>query len=322
MGHSALVTGASGFIGRYLVAHLIQQGHDVVGLDIVPPAQSLAGARHHVCDILDQDKLRSIIEREQPSHLFHLAAKPRMDAASWQDFPEIVQGTRNVASAFTLSRAAKRLVNVSTQLVIAPKSGAFGLRDYDPYTHYGSAKAKAEQELDAASWPFEILHLRPTNIWGPHHPTYGTTILKYIRKRVYLQPSRADNVRRTYGYVRNSALQIAELGFMPLEDRAILYIGDDAMKTGAYLDALSRALTRKPIRRVPDTPLWLLAQVGALLNAAGIKFPYDKGRYFRMTTDYVVPIDLAREVALGKSVDFDLGIAETAAQYFADHDKN
>lgn len=322
MGHSALVTGASGFIGRYLVAYLVQQGNDVMGLDIVPPAQTIAGARHHICDILDQDKLQSIISREQPSHLFHLAAKPRMDAASSQDFPEILEGTQNVAQAFTQSSAAKRLVNVSTQLVISPKSGAFGLRDYDPYTHYGSAKAKAEQNLDAAFWPFEILHLRPTNIWGPHHPTYGRTILKYIRKRVYLQPSRADNVRRTYGYVRNSAMQIAELGFMPLEDRSILYIGDGAMKTGAYLDALSSALTQKPIIRVPDTPLWLLAQIGTLLNAAGVKFPFDTGRYFRMTTDYVVPIELARQVTLCKFVDFDMAIAETIAQYLYEHEKN
>ncbi len=322
MVHSALVTGASGFIGRYLMAYLVQQGHDVVGLDIVPTAEIIAGARYHICDILDQNKLKSIINHEQPSHLFHLAAKPRMDAASWQDFPEIVEGTQNVAQAFMLSNLAKRLVNVSTQLVIAPKSGAFALRDYDPYTHYGSAKAKAEQNLDAASWPFEILHLRPTNIWGPHHPTYGTTILKYIRKRVYLQPSRADHVRRTYGYVRNSVMQIAELGFIPLEDRSILYIGDDAMKTGDYLDALSRALTQKPIIRVPDTPLWLLAQLGAFLNSVGVKFPFDKGRYFRMTTDYVVPIDLARQVALGKLVDFDLGITETVAHYLSKYEKN
>ena len=62
-----LVTGLSGFVGRYLEQELLDHGHEVVNLnyssDPVPA----------FCDIRDFEKVRSAILNHRPEALIHLA---------------------------------------------------------------------------------------------------------------------------------------------------------------------------------------------------------------------------------------------------------
>lgn len=59
-----LVTGGSGFLGQHLVAALAQAGCTKT---LVPS--------HSKCDLLDQAATRSLLERERPQVVFHLAAR-------------------------------------------------------------------------------------------------------------------------------------------------------------------------------------------------------------------------------------------------------
>lgn len=59
------LTGATGFIGSYLVPELINAGHYVVGLsrsDAGADALTLAGAEVFRCDVKDLDRLRTVAE--------------------------------------------------------------------------------------------------------------------------------------------------------------------------------------------------------------------------------------------------------------------
>ena len=78
-----LITGANGFIGKWLIKKLM----NVTGID--------SGD----CDIRDCDKLRDIIIQKQPSHIIHLAgiANP----STCEKNPDLawgvnVKGTKNV----------------------------------------------------------------------------------------------------------------------------------------------------------------------------------------------------------------------------------
>lgn len=81
MGHSkrVLVSGASGFVGKYTIAPLLARGYDVhvvsrtASAQLEKPLQSEKNVNWHVADLLDCDAQRALIAQIRPSHLLHLA---------------------------------------------------------------------------------------------------------------------------------------------------------------------------------------------------------------------------------------------------------
>lgn len=71
-----MVTGASGGVGRYVVADLLEHGHEVVALDRVTPPPELAanGARWSQGEVGDPLLMASFMEAARPEALIHLAA--------------------------------------------------------------------------------------------------------------------------------------------------------------------------------------------------------------------------------------------------------
>ena len=58
----ALVTGANGFVGRHLLAHLAQYGDSATGVD-------------RDCDVTDSSSVLEVLERTRPEVIYHLAAQ-------------------------------------------------------------------------------------------------------------------------------------------------------------------------------------------------------------------------------------------------------
>ena len=91
----ALVTGASGFVGRHLVCHLQNAGDEVIGVD-----RLTAGG----VDITDADAVSDLIDRVRPTVVYHLAGWADV-GGSWQHpveaFRANAEGTLNVLSAAT-----------------------------------------------------------------------------------------------------------------------------------------------------------------------------------------------------------------------------
>ena len=48
-----LVTGSAGMLGRPLVKHLADQGHEVTGVDLLPAPDRAPEWRHHIGDVRD-----------------------------------------------------------------------------------------------------------------------------------------------------------------------------------------------------------------------------------------------------------------------------
>ena len=69
-----LVTGAAGFIGSHLVDHLVQQGHDVLGVDRMTDDDDVDQKRSNVAAARDHDNF----ELMEASFLFSMrVAAPR-----------------------------------------------------------------------------------------------------------------------------------------------------------------------------------------------------------------------------------------------------
>ena len=77
-----LVTGAAGSIGRVLLPGLADRGHEVVGLDRVPPPDGHVGA-WHTTDCTDPDAVAAVFADTRLEAVVHLAGHP--DEASLPD---------------------------------------------------------------------------------------------------------------------------------------------------------------------------------------------------------------------------------------------
>ncbi len=146
-----LVTGATGFIGRDLVEHLLAAGHRVKAyvrparLDALPVRERLAVAPG---DLRDPEALLAALDGVRV--VAHLAARKSDE----RDSAEVnVAGAQRLVEACR-RRGVRRVVNVSTQSVKLTRRGV-----------YGTTKAEAERLLHASG--LDVTTLRPSVVYGP-----------------------------------------------------------------------------------------------------------------------------------------------------------
>lgn len=159
-----LVTGHTGFKGAWLTVLLKQRGHEVSGVSLIPPEDSLFTQANLVefmkfdvrCDIRDSEKLQVEFEKINPDIVLHLAAQSLV-RKSYQNpmetFETNVIGTLNVLSASQTLRNIKAQVIVTTDKVYKNlnQSTAYKEEDalggYDPYS-----ASKAMADIATQSW--------------------------------------------------------------------------------------------------------------------------------------------------------------------------
>jgi GDP-4-dehydro-6-deoxy-D-mannose reductase len=135
----ALVTGAGGFVGQTLVAHLQHEGDEVVAVD-----------RANGPDVTDAAAVRDVIGRERPDAVYHLAAVTHI-GASWDAPLEVfrinAEGTFNVLSACKAAGVDRVLVVGSADEYGAVRPEDLPLTEdapLRPLTPYGASKVAAE----------------------------------------------------------------------------------------------------------------------------------------------------------------------------------
>lgn len=68
-----LLTGATGFVGRNVVASLAALGFEVHAAVWGPTPAWTTAVREHACDLLADGTARAVVQRVRPTHLLHLA---------------------------------------------------------------------------------------------------------------------------------------------------------------------------------------------------------------------------------------------------------
>lgn len=165
----AFITGASGFVGQHLVAHLRAAGDEVVesSLDL---------------DIGDEDGLTAALETARPDVVYHLAGWAHV-GESWRD-PVAVHRV-NVIGTAALMSAVNRIGSRPRTLVVGsaeaygdPEPGTHRLTEDQPLrprTPYGASKAAAEAIAGQAwrAWSIPVVLTRSFAHTGPGQaPTF------------------------------------------------------------------------------------------------------------------------------------------------------
>jgi UDP-glucose 4-epimerase len=145
-----LLTGSSGWLGRFLVPRLERAGHAVVGLDPLPEATTRV-----VGSVADADLVRATIREHGIQAVVHAGAlhKPNIVTHSPADFVAVnVQGTLNLLEASVAAGSTvDRFVFTSTTSVMISNAIRAGVNG-------GATRA---------AWITEDLQpLRPRNIYG------------------------------------------------------------------------------------------------------------------------------------------------------------
>ncbi|MDO5531359.1 dTDP-4-dehydrorhamnose reductase [Sutterella sp.] len=162
-----LITGASGLLGRALVAGLRRSG----GFEVIP-------ADHRRCDVRDAAGVERLVADAVPDVLVHCAAMTAVDRCETERelaFSVNAAGTENVARA--CAAHGVRLVFLSTDYVF---DGALG-RPYtedDPATGgatvYGQSKFAGERAVRACC-PDHVI-IRTAWLYGPGGPDFVHTV--------------------------------------------------------------------------------------------------------------------------------------------------
>jgi len=166
----AAITGARGFVGRHLAAHLTARGDEVVELD-------LDGAR--ALDVTDHDAVVARVAAERPDAVYHLAARSHV-GESWAAGDALtrvnVGGTRAVVDACVRAGVHRVLVVGSAEQYGAVHDDELPIRESTalrPITPYGETKAAAEQVALAAhrEHGLGVVCARAFNHTGPGQPS-------------------------------------------------------------------------------------------------------------------------------------------------------
>lgn len=171
----ALVTGAGGFVGRFLCARLRADGVEVFA----------AGGPHDVetdvsIDVLDVDSLHAAFDLSQPDVVFHLAAQafvPRAIEAPQETYAINAMGTANVLAAL---RAHRDRTKRDVRLLFVSSAEVYGAQPPErmpldercapnPSNPYAASKAAAEALVlgEAHAYGVDAIITRAFNHIGP-----------------------------------------------------------------------------------------------------------------------------------------------------------
>jgi nucleoside-diphosphate-sugar epimerase len=309
-GKTALVTGASGFIGGVLARRLVAAGAAVRGLMRRPVDPGVAGLTPCRGDLTEPDSLRAAVAGVDL--VFHCAAYMKVDDLA-RARAVTVAGTRNLVAAMAAG-GVRRLVHLSTMAVY------MGTR---PPLHeeaalgpcrgiYARTKLEAEEALRAAvrAGTLDLTVFRPSIVYGPGSPVWTRSFARQVHRGAY--PLVGDG-RGRLPYLHVDSLVTALVRAAEV-DAAVgrTYNIEDGVTTWAELvEGFRSRLGGPPPRHVPR---WLVAPLSRVVGGRfGIPLP-EELTYATRTEDDGFDASRARaELGWEPACDLETGLDGAAA---------
>ncbi len=178
-----LVTGAAGFIGSHLCERLVQEGHEVLGVDAFIPYYDPAIKKRNLAELLNHPRFRFYdldLRTADLNHLvssveyiFHLAAMPGLVQA-WQDFEgywtcNVLATHRLLEAIRTAASRLRRFLYISTSSVYGRYASGDESLPLKPISPYGVTKLAAEHlcRAHAEAYGLPLVVLRYFSVYGP-----------------------------------------------------------------------------------------------------------------------------------------------------------
>jgi len=309
------VTGGSGFVGRNLIAYLLERGHQVVALarsDAAAAAVTASGAEVARGDLSDVDALRQGMQG--CDWIAHSAAFVA-DWGGWEDAYQVnVIGTQNVLDA----AGERRVVHVSTEAVLCGENPIIDVDETAPRAKfpagvYPKSKGMAEERVEAAK---QVI-VRPRFIWGRGDTSVLPQLLEAVNDGV-LRWADGGHYRSSTCHVTNvceGILCAAERG----EPGGIYFLTDgDPVDLRDFLTAMFE--TQGVDAPTGTIPRWLMSAAAGVCEVGWTWLPLP-GRppLTRMAVKlFMTPVTVddsraRREIGYVGNVSIDAGLLEMGA---------
>ena len=262
-----LVTGASGFIGSFIVEEALARGFEVWAAIRKSSSRAyLSDPRIHFIELnlgSREQLVRQLREAETTfDYVVHAAGVTK--SLHKEDFHRInTEGTRNLADVLLeVGMPVKRFVYLSSLSIFG------AIRETQPYeeiqesdtpcpnTAYGQSKLEAEQYLDSLSDRLPCIILRPTGVYGPRERDYFL-MAKSIKGHVdFAVGFRRQDI--TFVYV-SDVVQAVFLAFTHGQSGRKYFLSDGEVYSSAAFSRLIRKELGNPWWIRLTAPVWVLA---------------------------------------------------------------
>ena len=322
-----LITGASGFIGSFIVEEAIRRGFETWAAVRRSSSKAyLQDARIHFVE-LNLSSKEQLVEQLRDKHFDYVVhAAGVTKCLHKQDFARInTEGTKNLVDALIeVGMPLKRFVFVSSLSIfgaIKEQQPYEEIRETDtpqPNTAYGMSKLAAEQYLEQQASRVPYIIVRPTGVYGPREKDYFI-----MAKSIQQHSDFAVGFKRqdiTFVYVKD----VVQAVFLALEKgqtgRAYFLSDGKVYRSSTFSNLIRRELGNPWWIRI-TAPIWILRIVTAVgdiigrLSGKAIALNNDKYHILRQRNwrcDIHPAID---ELGYQPQYDLERGVRETIAWY-------
>ena len=327
---SILVTGASGFIGSFIVEEALRKGYTTwAAIRKSSSRQYLQNPAIHFIeldythpDILQKQLKEHVSKHGAFTYIVHCAGVTK--CADKKDFDRInFQQTKNFVEALIAADLVPKLfVFISTLSVFGP----IHEKDYQPITEqdkpqpntaYGKSKLKTELFLENLT-NFPYLILRPTGVYGPREKDYFM-MAKSIQQHIDFSVGfKRQDI--TFVYVKD-VVQAIFLGIEKgISQRAFLLSDGKVYQSRTFSNLIIRELKASKVLRI-CAPLWVL-KIVSILSEQWAKLRHttstlntDKYRIMKQRNWRCDITPAVNELGYAPQYQLDKGVKETIAWY-------
>jgi nucleoside-diphosphate-sugar epimerase len=309
---SAVVLGASGFIGTRLVRRLAEAGNSVTAVDVASPREQIDGVTYVTADV--RQPLAAELGAGAAA-IYNLAAVHRTPGHPANEYYETnVLGACH-AAALAEACAIPLIVFTSSISVYGPTEAVRTEASAPaPTSDYGRSKLMAEkihQMWRKAGPGRRLVTVRPGVVFGPGEGGNYTTLAKALRRGLFVYPGRRNTVK-SGGHV-DELLRCLEFAVAREEPEILFNFAFPRESTTADIVAAFGRVTgrhREPMT-APLTPLLLIASLFEVAAAAGLKTPIHRERILKL----VRSTRIAPGWLIANKYEFQLDLERALAQW-------
>jgi len=271
-----LITGASGFVGGYLVSEALSRDYTVhVGVRKTSNRDYLQDPRIQflILDFKNPDQLKKDLKRERFDFIIHNAGITK--AKNLNAYLEV---NRDYLEVFVSSLMEKNVI--PQKFIYVSSLAAIGPGDLQPenivnenskphpVTHYGESKLAGERYLESTI-DFPYVTIRPTAVYGPREKDL-LTVFKAINKGLDIRIGFKEQ-KLSFIYVKDLARLMLDVLESKKERKAYL-VSDGKVYSGEELNEYIKAsLNKKAVKiKIPVSILTAMAAIsGGIANLRG-----------------------------------------------------
>ncbi|MBK8519206.1 MAG: NAD(P)-dependent oxidoreductase [Saprospiraceae bacterium] len=326
MKEKLLITGANGFIGRFIAIEAIESGLEVYATvrqnsDI----SSLKGMGVHVItiDYNNQTELTNLFRDGQFKYVIHNAGLTK--SPSSEEFLKINKGLM-VSIMDAISASGHRII----KFTYVSSFASYGPADFQsngivtdtskphPVTKYGNSKLAAEQYIrNQKHIPYMII--RPTAVYGPGEKDL-LNVFQLVNKHLDIQPALSGQ-KLTFIYVKDLARLILKATLSMHTNRAY-FATDGHVYTGSALNGFIKEILGKRTLSIKIPVPIMKGMAFVTEKAAGLWNSYpifnlDKVNEFKAKSWNCDVSNLEPDLGFTAEYDLPKGLAETISWYKA-----